>query len=78
MKVSDGSDRALSDQFAQSALARIAHSLAGAGGKLGFPEISNRAFEMESMLIEGKADDQAAAALDQLIKALETASDPTR
>jgi hypothetical protein len=45
---------------------------------MGFPEISEKAFELESMLIEGKVDDQAAAALGQLIKALETASHPTR
>jgi HPt (histidine-containing phosphotransfer) domain-containing protein len=56
----------------------IAHSLAGAGGTLGFPEISNKAFEVESMLIEGTVGDQAATALDQLIRALETASDPIR
>jgi HPt (histidine-containing phosphotransfer) domain-containing protein len=63
---------------ALSGLAGIAHSLAGAGGTLGFPEISSRAFEVESLLIEGKVDDRATSALDQLIKALETVSDPTR
>jgi HPt (histidine-containing phosphotransfer) domain-containing protein len=60
---------------ALSALAAIAHSLAGAGGTLGFPEISSRAVELESLLIEGKIDDQASAALDELIQALEPVSD---
>ena len=51
-------------------LTRTAHSLAGAGGTLGFPEISSRAFELESLLIEGKLDDSATAALDELIETL--------
>ena len=59
---------------ALSVLAAIAHSLAGAGGTFGFPEISSRAIELESLLIEGKIDDRATATLDQLIKALETVS----
>lgn len=49
----------------------IAHSLAGAGGTLGFPEISSRAFEVESILLEENSDGRAAAALDQLIRTLE-------
>jgi HPt (histidine-containing phosphotransfer) domain-containing protein len=49
----------------------IAHSLAGAGGTLGFPEISNMAFEVESILLEENFDGRAAAALDQLIQTLE-------
>jgi HPt (histidine-containing phosphotransfer) domain-containing protein len=60
---------------ALSVLAAIAHSLAGAGGTLGFPEISSRAVELESLLIEGKIDDRTSAALDQLIQAVETVSD---
>lgn len=57
---------------ALSLLAAIAHSLAGAGGTFGFPEISSRAAELESLLIEGKIDDRASVLLDQLIQALET------
>ena len=49
----------------------IAHSLAGAGGTLGFPEISSRAFEVESILLEENSDGRSAAALDQLIRTLE-------
>jgi HPt (histidine-containing phosphotransfer) domain-containing protein len=55
---------------ALSALSAIAHSLAGAGGTMGFPEISERAFELESMLIAGKVDETAASALDDLIEEL--------
>lgn len=55
-----------------SVLRAIAHSLAGAGGTLGFPEISSRAFELESMLSEENRDSRIAAALDQLIQTLET------
>ena len=62
------------DAEAMSALLGIAHSLAGTGGTLGFPEISSTAFEVETMLIEGKADDQTNAALDRLIDALEVVS----
>ena len=54
-----------------SAMTGIAHSLAGAGGTLGFPEISSRAFEVESILLEENFDGRAAAALDQLIQTLE-------
>lgn len=60
-----------------SVLVGIAHSLAGTGGTLGFPEISNRAFEVESMLIEGQVDDRTTAALDRLILALEAVSLPS-
>ena len=59
---------------ALSALTMIAHSLAGAGGTFGFHEISSRAFELESLLLEGKVDDRATAALDELIRVLETVS----
>jgi HPt (histidine-containing phosphotransfer) domain-containing protein len=62
------------DAEAISVLAGIAHSLAGAGGTLGFPQISSRAFEVESMLIEGSIDDRATKALDELIQTLETAA----
>lgn len=63
------------DAEAMSSLLGIAHSLAGTGGTLGFPEISSTAFEVETMLIEGKIDDQATAALDRLIGALAVVSD---
>lgn len=62
------------DAGAKSDLVAIAHSLAGTGGTLGFPEISSTAFEVETMLIEGKAADQTNAALDRLIGALEVVS----
>ncbi len=57
-----------------SVLAPIAHSLAGAGGTLGFPEISNKAFQLESILIEGDLHGQAITALDELIQTLEKLS----
>lgn len=59
---------------ALSTLTRIAHSLAGAGGIFGFPEISNKAFELESLLIEGEGDNRATTALDELIQTLEKIS----
>jgi HPt (histidine-containing phosphotransfer) domain-containing protein len=59
---------------ALSVLAAVAHSLAGAGGTFGFPEISSRAVELETLLMEGKIDDRARAVLDQLIQVLETVS----
>jgi HPt (histidine-containing phosphotransfer) domain-containing protein len=62
------------DEDALSALKGIAHSLAGAGGTLGFPEISSRAFELESLLIEAKVDYRATMALDGLIQTLEKIS----
>ena len=58
------------DPDALSLLVGIAHSLAGAGGTFGLPEISSRAFEFELLLIEGKLDDSATAALDELIETL--------
>jgi len=61
-----------------STLTGIAHSLAGAGGTLGFPEISNKAFELESMLIGRNLDERATAALDRLIETLETVSASSR
>lgn len=60
------------DAGTMSVLVGIVHSLAGTGGTLGFPEISSRAFELESMLIEGQVE--ATAALDRLIQALEVVS----
>lgn len=59
---------------ALSTLTRIAHSLAGAGGIFGFPEISNKAFELESLLMEGGGDSRAITALDELIQILERVS----
>ncbi|MCV3238647.1 Hpt domain-containing protein [Mesorhizobium sp. ZC-5] len=55
---------------ASVALTKIAHSLAGAGGIFGFPEISNKAFALEALIIEGEGDNQAIAALDELIQIL--------
>lgn len=58
---------------ALSALTRIAHALAGAGGTFGYPEISDKAFALESLLIEGD-DNRAIPALDELIQALQKIS----
>ena len=54
-----------------SALSAIAHSLAGACGTRGFPEISEKAFKLESILIAGNFDESVASALDELIAELE-------
>jgi HPt (histidine-containing phosphotransfer) domain-containing protein len=58
------------NEKAFSTLSAIAHSLAGAGGTLGFPEISSKAFELESRLIEGNAGEATTSALDELIAEL--------
>ncbi|MCA0010865.1 Hpt domain-containing protein [Mesorhizobium sp. B292B1B] len=53
------------------ALARIAHSLAGAAGTFGFAEISARASALEALLIEKEHEAAAEAALDALIAEIE-------
>ena len=55
---------------ALSRLSAIAHSLAGAGGTFGFPDLSGKAFELESLLLAGNVDDSATSALDELIAEL--------
>jgi len=50
-------------------LVRIAHSLAGAAGTFGFPGISARASELETLLIE--QPHAARAALETLIAEIE-------
>jgi HPt (histidine-containing phosphotransfer) domain-containing protein len=52
-------------------LIRIAHSLAGAAGTFGFAEISVRASELETLLIEQVDDGTVHAALDALIAEIE-------
>lgn len=55
-------------------LPKTVHSLAGAGGTFGFPDISARASELETLLIEETVDaDAARHALRALIEALEKA-----
>lgn len=62
------------DPDALSRLIGVAHSLAGAGGIFGFPEISNKASELETRLIEGGSNNRADTALDELIRTLKEIS----
>ncbi|RWD60538.1 MAG: histidine phosphotransferase [Mesorhizobium sp.] len=52
-------------------LVRLAHSLAGAAGTFGFAEISVRASELETLLIEQADGGSVRAALDALIAEIE-------
>ncbi|WP_246800793.1 Hpt domain-containing protein [Mesorhizobium amorphae] len=52
-------------------LVKLAHSLAGAAGTFGFPEISARASALETLLVEQAEAGAAAAALDALIAEIE-------
>ena len=53
-------------------LLKVVHSLAGAGGTFGFPEISARAFAVESLLIAQEIDNYAAkSSLQALILEIE-------
>ncbi|RNJ42290.1 histidine phosphotransferase [Mesorhizobium japonicum] len=52
-------------------LARIAHSLAGAAGTFGFPDIGARASALETLLIEQPNEGAVQAALDALIAEIE-------
>ncbi|TRC75472.1 Hpt domain-containing protein [Mesorhizobium sp. WSM4307] len=52
-------------------LVRIAHSLAGAAGTFGFPDIGARASALETLLIEQPDEGAAQAALDALIAEIE-------
>ncbi|WP_376717774.1 Hpt domain-containing protein [Labrys neptuniae] len=56
-------------------LVRIAHSLSGAGGTFGFPEVSRCAFELETALTAPGGTDQVAIQqhLARLIAELESA-----
>ncbi|RJT33399.1 histidine phosphotransferase [Mesorhizobium waimense] len=64
-----------SGRSADDPLVRIAHSLAGAGGTFGFPDISARASELERLRI-GQADAaETGPALDALIAEIERALD---
>lgn len=52
-------------------LIRLAHSLAGAAGTFGFAEISARASELETLLLEQADGGSVRAALDALIAEIE-------
>lgn len=52
-------------------LIRLAHSLAGAAGTFGFPEISARASALETLLVEQADGGAVGAALDALIAEIE-------
>jgi len=52
-------------------LVKLAHSLAGAAGTFGFPEISARASALETLLVEQADDGAARTALDALIAEIE-------
>ncbi|WP_244672835.1 Hpt domain-containing protein [Mesorhizobium sp. 131-2-1] len=54
-------------------LIRLAHSLAGAAGTFGFPQISARASALETLLVEQADGGAIGAALDALIAEIERA-----
>ncbi|WP_448956344.1 Hpt domain-containing protein [Labrys neptuniae] len=56
-------------------LVKVVHSLSGASGTFGFPEVSRRAFELETALTAPEGTDPAAIRqhLGDLITELETA-----
>jgi len=54
-------------------LIRLAHSLAGAAGTFGFPEISVRASALETLLVEQADGGAIGTALDALIAEIERA-----
>ncbi|EHH09629.1 Hpt domain-containing protein [Mesorhizobium amorphae] len=54
-------------------LIRLAHSLAGAAGTFGFPEISARASALETLLVDQEDASAIGAALDALIAEIERA-----
>ncbi|OWK19754.1 histidine phosphotransferase [Mesorhizobium amorphae CCBAU 01583] len=52
-------------------LVKLAHSLAGAAGTFGFPEISARASALETLLVEQEDAGATQATLDALIAEIE-------
>lgn len=68
-------DERLSGRSADDPLVRIAHSLAGAGGTFGFPDISARASALETLLIAQADATETGLALDALIAEIERAVD---
>ncbi|WP_245429393.1 Hpt domain-containing protein [Mesorhizobium sp. WSM3860] len=54
-----------------SDVTRLAHSFAGAAGTFGFAEISARASELETLLVEQADGGDVRAALDALIAEIE-------
>lgn len=74
LKTTCDSDQPISVTTDDGGLSKTVHSLAGAGGTFGFPDISARASELETLLIEETVDaDAARHALRALIEALEKA-----
>jgi HPt (histidine-containing phosphotransfer) domain-containing protein len=68
--------RHMSSGTAEDMLVRTVHGLAGAGGTFGFPEVSRKAGELETLLIEkGSAESDRRHALDALIATLEGLTD---
>jgi HPt (histidine-containing phosphotransfer) domain-containing protein len=72
----DIAGKATLDLESRSHLARLAHSLAGAGGTFGFAEISTAASDLEEVLTaDGPADEtQVRPALQALIAAVNRAA----
>ena len=78
-------DRSRSDRDALAAalaaddrpeLQRLGHSLAGAGGLFGFPEISDAGQRLEDALDEGAATEDVQAAGEALLRRLEALDQP--
>ncbi|MFC3206422.1 Hpt domain-containing protein [Aquamicrobium soli] len=72
LKAVAGDGRRLSTATEDAALLKTVHSLAGAGGTFGFPTISARASDLETLLIAQEVhDDAARRALQALIREIE-------
>lgn len=68
--------RDMSSGTADDTLVRTVHGLAGAGGTFGFPEVSRKAGQLETLLIEkGSTESDRRHALDALIATLEGLTD---
>lgn len=64
------------DGIGDDTLLRTVHGLAGAGGTFGFPEISQQACGLETLLIDtGSTEADRRRALDVLIASLEHLTD---
>lgn len=78
LKAIASNDQSFRASIGDGALLKTAHSLAGAGGIFGYPEISAAASGLEGQLIERSAEDvgNARRALDELIRELERCLGP--
>ncbi len=74
MRAAFESSQPISGATDGGALLKTVHSLAGAGGTFGFPDVSAHASELERLLTEQTDADAARHALRALIEELEKAA----